>query len=176
MVRALTKYHGEQIVGLFADPRLLWDAMKPELDKLKAHDEFKCIVEELQNLWTALAECLHQIHLPASQIQRDKLESCIGEVHVCLRFFEENTPKPCSYRIKTYDHILMKHILSEVDKVAALNLSPVTASSRFIEAGNKHAKPMLRRTSGGGKDDPDKRNRPIVQVFKKLVARYRMRG
>lgn len=35
-----------------------------------------------------------------------------------------------------HDHILIKHMLSEVDKLAPLNLSPVSVSSRFIEAGN----------------------------------------
>lgn len=174
MVRPLTKYHGEQIVLLFTKQHLLWDAMETELNKLRAHPEFRCIVDELQRLWAAMGECHRQIHLPPSQLSREVLETNIGEVEVCLRFFEENVLRPCSYKLKAYDHILIKHMLSEVDKLAPLKLSPVSVSSRFIEAGNKHAKAMFRRMPGGGKEYPDKRNRPVVQVFRKLVARYKM--
>jgi hypothetical protein len=72
---------------------------------------------------------------------------------------------PFTYRIKFYDHALMRHVGRQTKK-----LSLAVLSSKILEANNKVAKAVMRRLLGGKVRQPGEEHLPFVQGFKRCHA------
>jgi hypothetical protein len=80
------------------------------------------------------------------------------------------TGKLHTYRIKIYDHALMRHVCRQTKKLLPLKLSIAALSSKFLEANNKVVLAMMRRLPGGGVRQPGGEHLPLVHGFKRCHA------
>jgi hypothetical protein len=74
-----------------------------------------------------------------------------------------------AYRMKFYDHALMRHVCRQTKKLLALKLSLAVLSSNFLKA-NKVAEAVMRRLPGGEVRQPGGEHLPLVQGFKRCYA------
>lgn len=182
MQYGITGFHGDQCKLLFKHRASIWE--DPELktlmscDAVKEFPEYDLPVKNLPLLWDAIAECHRILHLPAAELDEAELEARILDYRLCISKFVDRpgnfVPKPFRYKIKSYDHILIHHMMPEVRYLKSLGFSPVNMSSRYLEASNKDVKALAKRLSGGGVARWGGNHLPLVQLFKRLSARYKI--
>jgi hypothetical protein len=171
MSRPLTKYHGTQVETLFRQQDLLWEQeeFKVLLDRLHDDGEVGHIVTDLRHIFGALSVMHCELNKPNPDLQimeqaRAKFEAC-SKTFVC-----EGVLAPFAYKIKFYDHALMRHACMQTEKLQVLQLSLAKLSSKFLEANNKVVKAVMRRLPGGGVRRPEGGHLPLVQGFKRCYA------
>lgn len=181
MKRPITGFHGGQVETLFTRQDELWDhstlkGLIKELEDLKI-DEHKKYWTALMGLWRAVGGCHQQLNHPRDRVDIDVLKSHVAEFEKHLKVFvhTETNPVPEAFRysVKSYDHALMHHMVSDTEKLLQNGFAPCMMSSRFLEHANKYIKQLSKRLPGGGQIRADCGHLPIVQLFRKLLAKNR---
>jgi hypothetical protein len=133
MSRPPSKYHGTQVETLFREQDLLWEQeeFKVLLDRFHDDGEVGHIVTNLRHIFRAPSVMHCELNKPNPYLQvmeqaRAKFEAC-SKTLVCERVLA-----PFAYKIKFYDHALMRHACMQTEKVLALQLSLAVLSSIFL--------------------------------------------
>jgi hypothetical protein len=84
----------------------------------------------------------------------------------------QNTPKPCRYRGKFYDHALASHVVKDLENLKGHDLGPIHFCTRSLEHNNRPLKALYSRTPAGG--DPMHHVVRIEIVWRRLFEMKRM--
>jgi hypothetical protein len=171
--RPLQKYHGGQLEKIYGQQHLIWEHPKisEALGKMSVDSVQSRVVTSVKSVW----KCLSAVHREVHQAHPD-VDVVKGYVSVFLREVDvlrsQDTPKPCRYRGKFYDHALASHVVKDLENLKGHDLGLVHFCTRSLEHNNRPLKALYSRIPAGG--DPMQRSARIEIVYKRLFAMNRM--
>jgi hypothetical protein len=171
MVRPITKFHGKQ-VELFFNNRsfLLPNRLGGEGKGMQAFrstfvsrfaESFSRVVNDEEHYahktFMSVVQLMDALAIVSSQLNRapanmDTLADAIERFANLRQFFlAEDTPLPCRYSERWYDHALVAHVLDQERSLQSLGLSLSMVSSRCVELQNAPIHAISRSLPGGGR-------------------------
>jgi hypothetical protein len=105
------------------------------------------LVQDLKTVFEALAVVHRQVSIPDPDVNVLKV-AVAAFARSIPTFTGEHTLAPLQYRMKFYDHAVLKHVVPMTEELLTKGVSLAVVSSRFLEANNKVVKGCLRRLPG----------------------------
>jgi hypothetical protein len=124
------------------------------------HFVWKCL--------SAVHREVHQAH-PDVDVVKGYVGAFLDEVDLLQG---QNTPKPCQYWGKFYDHALASHVVKDLENLKGHDLGHVHFCTRSLEHNNRPLKALYSRIPAGG--DLMHHVTRIEIVWRRLFAMNRM--
>jgi hypothetical protein len=135
--RPVQKYHGGQLEKIYGQQHLILEHPKlaAALSRMAGDSVCRRVMTSVKSAWKCLSAVhreVHQAH-PDVDVVKGYVDAFLDEVDL-LR--GQNTPKPCRYRGKSYDHALASHVVKDFENLRGHDLGLVHFCTRSLEHYN----------------------------------------
>jgi hypothetical protein len=141
--RPLQKYHGGQLEKIYGQHDLIWEHPKlaAALSRMAGDRVCRQVMTSVKSVW----KCLSAVHRGVRQAHPDVhlVKGYVGALlHEVDLLRGQNTPNPCRYRGKFYDHALASHVVKDLENLKGHDLGLVQFCTRSLEHNNRPLKAL----------------------------------
>jgi hypothetical protein len=172
--RGLGAFHGGQLALIFSRSgleKLFHEtAVGKALYELEGDPEVATYVQGIRKILFAISGLRQEVFKPVPNMTRVQKHVRRFKKY-SSRFCAVGVPKAYATRLKLYCHIIVQHLVPQMEELAGMGLSLAQMSSVGLEHNNRPVKRHLRKLRGGGRRRAFMAHKPLVQAFKRACAR-----